>query len=729
MSDERARAAHPLAALFDPRSIAVVGASADPSKRGHQILRALGESGYRGRILPVNPRGGSILGHQVFPSVASLPVAADLAVLCTPAASAPELVRACGERGIAGAIVLAVGFGESGPEGADLERRLVEEGRAHGVRIVGPNTSGLLNMHGGANLIGARGVRPGGIALVVQSGNMALSLMNEATDRSWSGISVCVGVGNGADLGFAEVLGYLRDHEDTRAVIVYAEGIPRARAFLEVAAATTRAKPVVMIKAARSARGALCALSHTGAVAGPYDRLRAGLAQAGVVELERADELLHVAETLAGQPAAPVGAGVAILSDGGGQGTLAVDTLDDLGAPLADLGDRTRGRLRALLGPAAAVGNPVDLAGAADADPRAFARALDVIAEDAAVGAVLVVGLFGGYGIRFTDRLTEPETEAGRAMADTMRLAGKGLVVHSMYASHRSLPLEALGRRGVPVVESLDVACRCVAELCRRGRMLARPRWDASARGPTGSAPTAASGILSAARASGRTALTEPEARALLGEHGLTFPRSLVVHGPDEAADAVRRLGGAVALKLVSAVILHKTEAGGVALDVATEADARARFDEIARAAAGYADAHALRREPPAALVTRMAEPARAELLVGATRDPGLGPVLTIGAGGVWVEALRDVAHRVLPVGPHDVEEMIAELRIARLLTASRGLPAVDAGATVRAAVAVAACLELHPEVAEVEVNPLFVRADGVEPIDARVVLRDDVAP
>ncbi len=487
---EPLRTGHPLDPILLPRSVVVVGASADPKKRGFQVLRALQASGYAGRVYPVNPKGGEILGLTVHASVDAIPEVPDLALICTPAPTVPEAVEACGRRGVRGVVVLAVGFRESGDEGAALEAALLQAARRHGVRVVGPNTSGILNLPIGLNLIGARDVRPGTLSLLVQSGNMALALMNEVTARSEEGIAVAVGVGNELDLRFHEYLDFLGRHDGTRAIVCYVEGFRDARAFLQVATRVSRAKPVLVIKGARSPHGRAAARSHTGAVSGEYDRLRAGLRQAGVVEVTRTDELLHLAETLATQPAMTPERGVAILSDGGGQGTLAADTLADLDVPLARLSEATQGALRRLLGSAAAVANPVDLAGAADADPEAFGRALEVLAADDGVGGVLLVGLFGGYGIRFAEELAEAEERAATAMADTMRQAGRALVVHSMYASHRSAPLRTLGRLRVPVVESLEVACRCIAETWRRGKVLARPAWRPD-RDPEAVAPRA----------------------------------------------------------------------------------------------------------------------------------------------------------------------------------------------------------------------------------------------
>lgn len=731
-----------LGPIFEPRSIAVVGASSNPTKRGHQILRALGDSGYPGRVYAVSPKGGRLLGHEVYTSLEEMPEAADLAVICTPAATVPDLLRACGERGVAGAVVLAVGFGEADPAGAELEARLRRVARKGGVRVVGPNTSGLLNLPLGVNLIGARGVRPGGIALLVQSGNIALDLMTQVTEGSRMGISICCGLGNEADVGFGEVLAFLGDHADTDAIVAHIEGCKDPRALLRAAASVTRRKPVVVIKSGRTSAGAHAALSHTGAIAGPYDRLRAGFAQAGVVEVTRTDELLPVAIALGSQPCGPSHAGVTILSDGGGQSTLAVDTLHEMEVPLAGLTAETSAALRTCLGPAAAVRTPVDVAGAADADPGVFARALEVIAADPSVGVVMVVGLFGGYGIRFSKTLAEIEAEAARSMAALMRGRGKGLVVHSQYASHPSAALDAFREAHVPVIGSLEVACRAVAALQRRGasRVAWRP-WGRDRTGPGAAAvserPRGAGGesgakahpVIHAVRREDRITLAETESRELLAASGLPFEPLEIVHSADEAAAAAELIGGPVALKLLSRHITHKSDAGGVLLNVTGGDEARAAFESAAANARAYGSAHALPQEECSATVSPMLAAPVAELLVGACRDPQLGPVLTIGAGGIWVEVLRDAVHRVLPVAANEIEAALSDLKVKALLTGARGKEAVKPGPIVEAAAAVADCIMRWPDVAEVEVNPLFVYPARVVPVDARVVLRSKTGP
>ena len=707
-----------LDALLRPRSVVVVGASSDPGKRGYQVIPALREAGFRGEVQLVNPRGGEILGLPVATSIAALPSPADLALVCTPAPSVPGILEACAERGVRGAVVLATGFGETGEDGVALEARLRDVVRRTGVRVIGPNTSGILNMTEGLNLIGARDVRAGSVALLLQSGNVALQLMTEITERSSAGISACVGVGNETDVGFHEVLDWLGRDPHTGVVLMYADAFREPRAVLETASRVTRSKPVVLLGAGRTRAGATAARSHTGALSGPHEVLAAGLAQAGITEVRRSDELLPVGLALATQAAAAEG-GVAILSDGGGHGVVASDALIESGARLAGLSEATRAKLREVLGPRAAVGNPVDVGGPADADPTVFARVAGALASDPDVAAILVIGLFGGYHIRFDPALEEAEREAARGIAAAAREARKAIVVHSMYALRRSSPIRTLEAEGVPVIASLDAACTAATELVRRAAE--RAPWPppvALGSGAVTSAAVAAEAVRAAreAAAAGRTALTEPEARRLLSAFGVPLVEAEMCGSADEAAEAAGRFGGAVAVKVVARDVLHKTEAGGVVLDARGPDAAREAFEAIRRRTPGL----------EGVLVSPMLPEPVAEVLIGARRDPGLGPVLTLGAGGVAVELLHDVAHRVLPVGPGVVSAMARALRTSALLLGHRGTPPADLAALEAVAAGVARCLEAVPEITDVEVNPLFLYRDGARAVDARVLLEGD---
>jgi acetyltransferase len=611
--------------------------------------------------------------------------------------------------------------------------------------VVGPNTSGVLNVPLGLNLIGLNAVRPGPLGLLVQSGNIALALVTDAA-RAGLGFSFVIGVGNEADITFDEYLDFLAADPATHGIAVHAEGFRDGRAFLGAAARLARTKPVVALKGGRTERGGEAARSHTGAVAGSYAALRAGLRQAGVVEVTRTDELLPTVATLVGQPPVAASRGVVLLSDGGGQATLAADDLHARGTPLARLAADTCDRLRALLGPAAAVTNPVDLAGAADRDPIVFARALDIIAADAAVGAVLVIGLFGGYAIRFDPSLLAGEVDAARGMPEIARAAGIALVVHSLYASTRSEPLRALEHAGVTVVESLEIGCRCVDAVIGRRRGLEAlkrtpPGWphdsgadDVGATGhgfaPRAEASSNRGGTppppprdpFLAAHAEGRRVLLETEARALVEPFGVPLVDARFCRTAAEASAAARRFGGPVAIRVVSPAAPHKSEAGGVALGVrpAAAEEAAVRVTESVHA---WIRARGEASDVRGVLVSPMLDRPVAELLVGIRRDPMFGPVLTVGAGGTDVEWLRDVATRVLPVRPDDIAEMLDELRIGRVLAGYRGSAAVDRAAVIGAVAALAACALAYPEIAELEVNPLFAGARGVLAVDVRIYL------
>jgi acetyltransferase len=718
--------------VLRPRSVAIIGASSDPTKRGHQAVRALLDAGFGGRIIPVHPAGGELLGLAVARGPADLETPADLILVCTPGGTVPAVLTEWAAAGARGAVVLAAGFAESGESGAALEAAVREVSQKTGIRVVGPNTSGILNPRIGLNLIGMRGVRPGPLALLVQSGNMALQLVTEASTRSSQGFSLVVGVGNKTDIRFWEYLEYLAHDPDTRAILMHVEGFRDGRRFLEVARRSTPLKPVVLLKGARTASGGAAARSHTASIAGSWDVLRAGLRQAGVVEVTRTDELFHVGETLATQPVPAAGRGFAILSDGGGHATLAVDTLQERGAGLAALSPGTRESLRSLLGPAAAVANPVDLAGAADRDPQVFARALEILCGDPAVGGVLVVGLFGGYAIRFAESLLTAEIEAARAMGRIAKFAGTALIVHTLYAHRRTEPLRQLGEAGVPVIESLDVACACLEALVRRSDLLARDRgradpWSA-ARSPAPATARPEPEPIRAARSENRTTLTEPEARSLLEAAGAPLIPAVFCPSAADAVEAARSCGGPVAVRVVSPAAPHKTDAGGVALGVSGDDEVAAAFRLVTSAVEAYAARRGIDADIRGVLISPMAEPPLAELLIGVMRDAQFGPVLTVGAGGIAVEAVRDAALRVLPVDAAEVAGMIGELRLSPVLDGLRGRPAAFRDGIVAAALAIAAAALANPAVAEIEVNPLFVYGDRVLGLDARAYLQREPA-
>ncbi|MDH3734852.1 MAG: acetate--CoA ligase family protein [Gemmatimonadota bacterium] len=696
--------------IFEPRSVGVIGASANPRKRGHQVVAALLEAGFAGPIIPVNPRGGEILGIPVVESIAEPADPPELVYVATPAATVPGVVRDCGEAGVRAAIVPAVGFKESGPEGEELERALGEAAREFGIRVVGPNTSGLLNTHAGLHMVGGEPLAPGGLAIVSQSGNVALDLMTSAA-RGPLGVSIYVGPGNECDVRFDEIIDFLAHHEPTKAIVMYVEGVRDGRSLCGAAMRLGRKKPLVVLKGGRSEAGTSAAKSHTGAIAGPYRVFRTAAWQSEMIEVDRSDELLPVAEALALQPATPrrdeSGAGFVVISDGGGHGTIAADRFASLGIDLARLSPKTQGALEDLLGPASSASNPVDAAGAPDAAPSVLARAVKIASSDPACCGILLIGLFGGYAIRFSSSLEAEELQTAEDLAAAA--TGVPLVVHSLYAHRRPEALERLRSAGVPVSGSLEIAAACCAGLWRysrydgfalaeeglkrRGPPSAKPRHDADPR----------SGWMS-----------ESETRELVTAHGVPVVPGVSCRDESEIRQLVAHRPGPWAVKAVAAPLPHKTDVGAVRLGVTGEAGALEAAEACRTAAARHVGASAV----TGVLFTQMLPPPIAELLIDIRRDESFGTVLTIGFGGVLAELDPDLALRLAPFHHTQLDAMIGELKKRALLQGYRGDPPIDFTALWSLVDSLGRAFDAG-ELDEIELNPVFCYADGVIAVDA----------
>ncbi len=705
----------PLHASLAPTGIAVVGASSDPTKRGYKAMVGLIKDGFRGDIYPVNPKADMILGIKAWPSIAAIPGSPELALICTPAASVPGLIAECGRRGIKGAVILASGFAEIGGEGAELEREMMAKAEAHGVRIIGPNTSGVFNLHHRLNLLALDNVKPGDVGIVSQSGNMLLSLALEAQYNGQVGFSTYVGPGNQSDIGFDDYLRYLGEDEHTRVATLYVEGFRDGRKFLEVARDVTAMKPVVVYKSGSTEAGQKAASSHTGALAGSYAMTVDLLRQAGVSVVQHSDEILPVAEGL-GLLQKARGKRVAVISDGGGQATIASDRLAEAGLELAELSEETRQKLRDVLFPQASTVNPVDVAGSTDANPSLLATCMEIVAADDNVDSVFLVGMFGGYSIRFAESLLGDEMRGAEAMVDLSKATDKPLVIYSLYTPIKPPALRRLHEAGLPIYASIEQAVRVLAALGERGEYLAlsrqHPRESAIAPKPE------LSDLFQRARAEGRD-LFEYEAKRLLREHGIDVPQELVVRSDAELGEAAATFGDTpLAMKVVSKDILHKSDAGGVKLNLVGEAALRRAREEILAACRSY-DARA---EIEGVLVTPMARKGT-EVIVGVIRDPIFGPVLMFGLGGIFVEILEDVAFRAIPLSRHDARSMVEQIKARRILEGARGEPAVDKEALVELLLTVSRIADAYPELSELDLNPVIVNADGYAVVDARVIV------
>ena len=705
--------------ILNAQSVAVIGASQVETKRGYQTIRTLMEEKYAGKIYPVNPKEKQILGYPCYKSVAEIEGPVDLALVATPAKTVPAVLEECGRKGVAGAVILAGGFGEIGATGRALEEDILRAAGNSGIRLIGPNTSGMINFKANLNLVGLRHAPKGDIALLSQSGNMALTLITEASVKSMKGFSYYIGVGNEADIKFHEYLEFFRRDANTRAILMYVEGMREGRNFLQQAYTTTIEKPIVLLKSGRSSTGKKSAGSHTGALAGISEVAQGAFKRAGIVVIENSDELFPAAEALSSLP--PIkNNSVAILADGGGHATIAADILTDLGVKIPELSERTRAALKKILPAAASVSNPVDVAGGTDADPTVFAHCADIILKDPHIGSLLIVGLFGGYGIRFAESLRFMEEDAAHRMGKMVQTRHKPIVMHSLYETAKPHALELLRYYGIPVHDSLDVACKCIGVLAEYGNYLKSYHAKASFEINWGAKMKKTGRVqIETARAEGRRHLLEPEAKHLLELHGVPISRDRIARSAEEAVRIAAEFGGEVVLKIVSPDILHKSDAGGVRTRLSGEEMVRTAYDAII--------ANAMAFNPQADIRGVLVSPMAAsgvEVIIGAKYDDQFGPIIMYGLGGIMVEILRDVSFRVLPITFSHARKMIEETKSAPILKGVRGGPPSDKKALQKLLVLCSEIIESYPEIEEMDLNPVIVHEQGLSVVDARIILK-----
>ena len=710
--------AHPLQRLLDPRGVAVIGASQTPGKYGTILLQSLIEQGFPGGIYPVNPRGGELLGRPFLRSLSDAEGPIDVALIVRPAGEVLPVVQEVARLGIPFAVVYAAGFSEHGEEGKELERRMVEAARAGGTRIVGPNCMNITSTPARLNLSAIVPFPAGGLGFLSASGNLGFALAHEAASRGTVGFSRFISAGNQADLALDEYLDYLRADPHTRAILIYSEGFVRgrARAFLEALERAAAEKPVLVLRGGRTREGQGTARSHTGALAGESEVARAALEQAGAVLLEREDETLAIAQAFLESPL-PAGARVALAGEGGGHATLVTDAAAEAGLRVEPypqaLIDTVRPHLPDF---AAIVRNPIEFGGRSEYDLRVYEKVLGPILDWEGCDQAIV---FGGYAL-YDEALAE-------FFDRSRRRTGKPILIHDLYAGEDRPAFRPLRARALPLFSSADVAARAAGALARGRRARERAgrarNWRTTAapgNAPDRLAPLPADlrAALEEARCRPERALGEDEAARLLAHFGVMVLPAALARGEEEAVAAAGRLGYPVVLKIHEASIVHKSDAGGVHLDLRGA-------DEVRRAWRAVSDATAARRGPGAGGPQVRLTPFRrggVEAIAGARHDQEFGPVLLFGAGGVFAEIARDAAIRTLPCPPEEIEEMVTQTRLSRLLAGVRGAAPADAASIAATLQALGRLLLSVPGVADVEVNPLLCTPSGAVALDARVI-------
>lgn len=699
---------------FKPASVALIGASPKPRSVGSTVLANLRGSGFSGPIWPVNPKYGEIDGLRCYADAAALPATPDLAMIVTPAGTVPEIVAALVRKGSRAAVVLSAGLGQEN----GLRQAMLDAGRAVNFRIIGPNCLGIFVPHIGLNASFAHlAPAKGGLALLSQSGAIAGAILDWAAGRQ-IGFSHVVSMGDMADVDVGDMLDYLAQDGLARAILIYIETVTNARKFLSAARSAARAKPVVVIKAGRQAAAAKAAATHTGALAGDDRVADAAFRRSGLLRVNDLEELFDAAETLTRLDGG-FGNRLAIVTNGGGAGVLAVESLMDLGGRLAELSPETLARLHGVLPATWSKGNPVDIIG--DAGPERYKAAIEALLDDPEADGLLIMNC---------PTALASSIDAARAVVDTVKTKqgryqrGKTILTNWLGESTAREARALFASAGIATYESPHDAARSFSHRCNYARALgALMRTPPSLPEDFSVDTLAARRAMADARESGRTLLTEAEAKAVLAAYGVPVARTEVARSPDEAGAIAARLLGeakAVAVKLLSGDISHKSDVGGVALDLMSAADAKKAAEEIA--------ARVRRLRPEARIdgftVQDMIRRPRAhELIVGVADDSIFGPTILFGAGGTAVEVIRDTAVGLPPLDLKLARGLIEETRIAKLLEGYRDRPPADIDAVAMTLVRVSQLITDLPVITELDINPLIADENGVVALDARINL------
>jgi acetyltransferase len=691
--------------------VALVGATEREGALGNIVFRNLSAAGLRGELYAVNPKHRAVFGLPAFPSLLSLPVRPELAVVVTPARTVPGIIEEAGRAGIKAAVVLSAGFAETGAAGLALQQRVLETAKRHGVRILGPNCLGEMRTDVGLNASFARtAAQPGPLALVSQSGAICGAILDWA--HGSIGFTSVVSLGAAADVDFGEVLDFLVADESTEAVLLYVEGIRDARGYLSALRAATRVKPVIALKVGRHAAGSKAVSSHTGALVGADAVFDAALRRAGTVRVKTYTQLFAAARILATRNRLQ-GERLAILTNGGGPGVVAADSAADNGVPLATLSGETISVLERELPAHWSRGNPVDIIG--DAPAERYAAATRALLADPGVDALLVM-----YSPVAT---TAPEA-AAHAVAAAARESGKPVLAAWLGDINPNESRAYLESNGIPNFYTPENAVEAFSFLCayqrNQAQLMEVPTAQALDEPPPDLAKATA--LRDGALAQGRSLLTQQEARELLEAFHLPVPRSVMAPTKAAALAAAREIGFPVALKIQSPDITHKSDVGGVRLNLQNADMAASAFDEMLR------NVRALR--PEARIEGVIVQPMLRfrhvrEVLVGVATDALFGPVISFGAGGVAVEAVRDTALALPPLNATLAHDLMKRPRVYRLLAGYRDVPAADLDALARILCGVSRMVCELPWLAEMDLNPVLAHPGGAVIADARVALED----
>ena len=692
-----------LSNLFNPSAVAVIGASRQPGKVGHSVVKNLVEGGFKGEIYPVNPNAETVLGKRCFPDVGALPDGVDLAVIAIPAKHVPESIEECGRKGIGMAIVISAGFKEVGAAGADLEKRLANAAMVSGVRVLGPNCLGFINTKHNFNASFAAGhPEKGDIAVISQSGALCTAILDWAA-RHHIGFSKLISIGNKVDIDEEALIRALGEDEDSRVIVGYLEDISHGPHFMRTAERVTKRKPIILLKAGTTVAGAQAASSHTGSLAGARMAYECAFQSSGIIRAPSLEALFDYAQVLSYQPL-PKGNCVAVVTNAGGPGIMAADAVENAGLCFAHLTEATKNKLRLFLPAAANVNNPVDILG--DTPAEVYGRALKAVLADEGVDAAVVL---------LTPQAMIDVERAAREVVSTARQFKKPVVASFMGGKQISSGVEILQKGHIPHYAVPERAVEALAMMADHIKWLKRPpriirRFAVNT--------TKVNRVIHLNSKRGQLNLGEQDAKAILAAYGFTVPQDRLARTVDEAVSAASAIGYPVVMKIVSPDIIHKSDVGGVKINLGGPADVRDAYElMMARIHDHQPDARL-----HGVLIQEMVTEGR-EIIIGMTRDPQFGPMLMFGLGGIYVEVLRDVSFQLAPITTDEAFQMLVGTRIFKLLKGVRGEKSVDMKLVAECIQRISQLSMDFPMIEEMDINPLKVSAELARAVavDARV--------
>jgi acyl-CoA synthetase (NDP forming) len=701
--------------VFNPRSVAVIGASEVPGKASERRTRSLLEGGYKGDVYLINPKRSELFGRKAYPNITEIDNEVDVVMIVVAPKFLVQSVADSVKMGAKGIIIITAGLGETGEEGKKIEAEILDKAAKTGAFVIGPNCSGMFSASGDMNVLGVPRISKGSISVLAQSGNVIDSLTHYARMRG-VGFSKIVSVGNAIGVKFHEYIEYLKDDSDTKVIMAYLEGIKDGNSLVKVVRETIKKKPVVALKVGRSGAGARAAASHTGSLAGDDVIVDAAFKQAGIVRVSNVDELFDMAEVLSTCPL-PKGNRVAILSEGGGDNSIAADNAETYGMEVPVLSQDTQGKMKPFLLQGMPASNPIDYGGTAEENPHMITECVKVCMEDDQVDGIYITGFFGGFKDIIAPHVAELEEQTSRDLIDLVKKHKKPLFVHTSFAREAIKSLDILKSAGIPVMESSDRSTHCLSALMK----FAMNQKKISQMHIPGGEPKARSAIKSIfkkAQDEKRSNLLETESRDLLKEYGIPLPEAELVCDGEKAIEVARRLSCSLAMKVVCPDIIHKSDAGGIRLDLKNEKDMEKAFEEIIENACKVTTKDRIL----GTLVSPMAARGQ-ECIIGMIRDPQFGPVIMFGLGGIFVEVLKDVSFRVAPLAEEDIDQMIMDIKGYKVLTGIRGEEPRDIDAIKDILAKVSEIAIDNPEINEIDLNPVIVHEKGASIVDSRVIL------